>query len=980
MPKISKKEFNKQAELIKQQAELIKQLQQQAKQSKSKFKRTEYLGRTYRYNTLGELQQRLMVDKNITKIIASNVPLERIIYNKDNEVEKIDLRDKPTILKRFGVKKINREKIFNNDIKLNSAKLLSSLPIENKVDMFVVIRVKFAISNIPEVRIFKEIFDGYLENIKDETEKIARQYVDDIGNGAEFISYKVVKLLSKNDKELEIEDYKLRQTTPLNIFNEYINIELNSNKDCAISYLLDKLPNLEYEINQIPNINGVKINDLSNFLRKYKIPYKMYRYNGKIIDKYNEKSRKCLVFICYDNHLFPCNNKYLQKVNIEEFPIKIIDDSKKMISDLLNENIIAGNIEIAGSDIVSFTNNNIRYIENAEYNKCKEILKKFGLEDKVHNKIKIPYIFSILENVYIKENIDSFWIDHDIFKKSGFIFQRTIKSKEGISTIDKNKMYPYCLQKLRFLISTDYRTNKITKNPTEIVDHNLYLVKPKQSSILIENTNIYTGEHLKFCISEGFKLNEDFTLLEEITTNKYPNYYRKMINDMYENISSDDFKLMCNISIGKFECMADIKRSLKPIEISRNKEKLIDDSFKIDINSNFSLLCEEFEKITNLYNRKPIAIQIKDESKRVLYEKMKEMNLKTEDIIKIKVDSITYYGKLPKGLDKDDLYGWKETKTEIDDLKDDIPIDNEIITTIINNPNSNAVVTRKQKSVLAKCYAGAGKTYYIKNTLVKDMKDFIILSPTHISLREFKKIGLSCNVIQTFTLSHTIPKEKNIIIDEVGMCDKEAHDLIFKMFLLGKNIYCFGDFNQLPNVKGEEYSSIHYLNYLFDENINLDENRRNHFTREYYDSLINETVNIKEEVRKHQTTYDKADVVICWRNSTVDEYNKKIMKERRIKKYDEGLTYLCYTNKFQDKGLYNKFEYTIKETDEETVTFDNDITIKKTYLLKYFKPNFARTVYCVQGDSFKSYHFAEEDEYFLDGRIGYVVISRLLTK
>jgi hypothetical protein len=620
-------------------------------------------------------------------------------------------------------------------------------------------------------------------------------------------------------------------------------------------------------------------------------------------------------------------------------------------------------------------------VENADYNKCSDILKILGLEDKIYDKIKLPYIFNILEKVYVKENLDSFWIDHNLFKKSGFIFKRTIKSRENISTIDKNKMYPYCLQKLRFLISTDFRTNIVIKNPNDIIDHYIYIVKPMQSSIAFEYTDIHSGEYIKYWINEGFELNKDFIILEEISSRKHTNYYRKMINDMYENLDPNDFKTICNQSIGKFESMTDIKKQLKPIEITRNKEKRIDDDiYLVDLNSEQSLLCKITENVSNLYNKKPIAMQIKDESRIVLYEKMKEMGLKSEDIIKINIDSITYYGKLPKGLNKDDLYGWKESETKIDDLKDDVPIDNEITTTIINNPNSNAVITRKQKSILAKCYAGAGKTYYIKNTLTKDMKDFIILSPTHISLREFKKVGLTCDVIQKYTLRSTIPQEKNIIIDEFGMCDKEAHDLIFKLFVLGRNIYCFGDFNQLPNVKGEEYSSKHYLDYLFEEKINLDENRRNHFTKEYYDSLINETVNIKEEVRKHQTTHDNADVVICWRNTTVDEYNKKIMKERKIKKYDEGLTYLCYTNKFQDKGLYNKFEYTIKETDDETVTFDNDITIKKTHLLKYFKPNFARTVYCVQGDSFKSYYFAEEDEYFLDGRIGYVVISRLLTK
>ena len=45
-------------------------------------------------------------------------------------------------------------------------------------------------------------------------------------------------------------------------------------------------------------------------------------------------------------------------------------------------------------EIISFIHNNIKYICNNEYNDCKEILIKFGLEDKIYDKTT-NLIFSI---------------------------------------------------------------------------------------------------------------------------------------------------------------------------------------------------------------------------------------------------------------------------------------------------------------------------------------------------------------------------------------------------------------------------------------------------------------------------------------------------------------------------------------------------------------------------------------------------------
>ena len=65
-------------------------------------------------------------------------------------------------------------------------------------------------------------------------------------------------------------------------------------------------------------------------------------------------------------------------------------------------------------------------------------------------------------------------------------------------TIDKNKSYSWNLTQLPYLIRTDIRCFEwkiiMRQEPTEdcITDHYLYIVKPKQSTILLPTTNIYS--------------------------------------------------------------------------------------------------------------------------------------------------------------------------------------------------------------------------------------------------------------------------------------------------------------------------------------------------------------------------------------------------------------------------------------------------------------------------------------------------------
>jgi hypothetical protein len=45
----------------------------------------------------------------------------------------------------------------------------------------------------------------------------------------------------------------------------------------------------------------------------------------------------------------------------------------------------------------------------------------------------------------------------------------------------------------------------------------------------------------------------NFRILEEQETETVPNYFKEMVNDLYDKLDNDTFKEIMNIHIGKFE-------------------------------------------------------------------------------------------------------------------------------------------------------------------------------------------------------------------------------------------------------------------------------------------------------------------------------------------------------------------------------------------------------------------------------------------
>jgi len=792
-----------------------------------------------------------------------------------------------------------------------------------------------------------------------------------------------------------------------NIFNNVIEMT-QSDENCVKQYLKYQYKKIsDKTIERIGTDEGVNCYDITNFTSKYNIKTLIYDIEGNIISSFYpekpNKSYKSLVGISYNNHFYALKNEILNKVSIPTKTVikKNIDNEFKKIID---DKIIPSNISIMLNDrqkqfkISSYSIKNDIFISNDNYDVCNMILDKFGLKDKITPYTTYKNICSILESVYIPENIYSF------FKTNGKIgsynyFNKNVDIERYYSnfkTIDHNKFYSNCLKDLDYLISTDMR-QKEPKNIYynslndifDLVDHYLYIAKPYKPNVLMPNKGVYTGEHLYFCHSK----NIHFEIFEEIETKRHQNYYSALIKDIYDKLTDEKYtkcmnqgkyedlrKYIINIMIGKFEQDDYIASNYKVSKVCNFEERKKQDGYFIKYNDNLYFKVEKVNEVKKIMNKLPINIQVKEMSRRKLFDKINKLGIKDDDLVCINVDAITYINRGQKQtLSSKDWTKWKQIYKPFEYYENiKKTYDNEV------DENINATFKlpqNKNNNILYNSYAGAGKTHTIINEIIPKEDNYIILTPSHNSAKEYYKLGVNCKVIQTYTYNNTIPDENVLIIDEIGLCDREAHILIYKCMLLNKKIYGLGDFRQLlPVNETAHFNTNNYLNHIFSEIKDIKTNYRNNFTTDYYDSLINSTdkIYLNGEVQKYNNDdYKTAEIIICFKNTTKDKYNKLMTEHLNIKFGDVGCKIICNSNDMKDKGIYNNFDFTIKDIIDDKIILDDDTEITKKELDKHFVLGYAITLYKAQGQQFKSFYYAVEDIRFLDGRSTYTLISRL---
>jgi hypothetical protein len=832
--------------------------------------------------------------------------------------------------------------------------------------------------------------------------------------------------------DINPQNMRMREQKPLNISYLYKDIiELKETENnCVITYLLDTYDKLSKKnIKKLGNIDGINCDELNKFCNGYNIKMLIYDIQGNIISSnYPEKinkSYKSLVGISYNNHFYPLKNQILNKVSIPK-QIKQKNDLNKSFDKLLKDNKIPSNIKIMVKDkkewidentftkkqeieFITFCDDKIQYVNNPDYDICLEILNAFGLKDKITPFTNLKNIFNILEKPYKTENVESFfnipyskggcnYYNHDIDIK---------KNIDDIITLDHGKFYSKMLCDLEYIISVDIRQSQPIKYDMTIndsvIEHYFYIAKPIKSCLLMENTNIYTGSHLVECYERGV----EFEILEEIQTNRHFNYYTKLINDIYDKLNDKKYtkyvidgkeqdlrKYIINVIIGKFEQDIQINNEMIVEKICNFEERMKEQGYYIKYDKYF-LKTQQNKIWSKIYNKKPIAIQIKDKARIVLFDKIQELKIKENELVNIETDSISFVYKKQNlnFLNHNNWYGWRKISKDEKYFKSRSKCNFDIIdceTTFFNQQKEN------NNNVLYDCYAGSGKTYTIINEIIPKINDdYIIITPSHNSAKEYYKLKLNCKVVQTYNFINTLPEEKHIIIDEVGLCDRNAQDFIYKCYLDNKTTYSLGDFKQLlPIGEHKHFDTINYLNQIYGKIISVNTNFRNNFTLEYYNKLMYSTDKefLKNEIKKYRCDdYKKADIIICITDDGGDKsrqkYNNLMAEHKKITKFDIGAKIVCNTNFLRKKDIYNSFDFIIKaihineNSDPEEKIYDYELDdgtiITEKELDDNFELGYAITLYKAQGQQYNSFYFPDEDLQYINGRTAYTLISRL---
>ncbi len=924
----------------------------------------------------------------------------KMIINPAGDIGRYKLRDKPLIFRQFGIRRVHKRSVVRNipmkgDVRTKknitfrdgAVRIIIELTMKITWGHYWVIRKKqFGITKQKKTGIEKRIgIVTRTDHIRLRSQILADQYAREVAQDAEaeILETRIISRLT--GQELKFKNMKL---SGIRYELGYETIDVDEG-DCVIKYLKSRYSKLKNQTETLPK-HGVSIKKIVEFCKINRIKCIAYDINKNVIGKYmptKHAHKKSLIFIAYSNHIYPLKNKFLRKSRPSYGDVVYVDNIKQEMTKLLNNKIVPQRVQLSGGDVCSFVHDNKKYIQNDEHKQCLEILTKFGLEDKIYDSIKISYLGNLIEKMYIGKPIESFFPESATFCKGGFNYKNTKlyndKSiHDDIKCIDKNKGYAWCLSHLPYLISVDIRYSKMFKNIKDIIDHYLYIAKPKYSTILMPTTNIYPGYHLNICKKEGI----EFEVLEGITTKKQQNYYKLMVEDLYERLDENDFKNIINIMIGKMQKTSEIFSINKFDRICNKDEAKRIEGFKIPLDIDHVIVTTVKEDV-RMYTKKPIAFQVIDYMRYTTYMKMKEMNLTDKDIVEVHTDSIAYINhSYPKNMNKK-LDGWKieywQQRCEATE-------------SIISDSTYTFKPSITYNNTIYNDHAGAGKTETIKK-MVPDLKDYIILTPTHKARLCYVKKNYNAKVYQTYTEQNMVPKENTIIVDEHGMFDIHGTNLLIKCMLLNKRVISFGDYNQLlPCGCIEPLNSKAYLNTFFRHKTSLGTNYRNNFTREYYDDIISGKLNAYKEVKKHSTKkfYD-AEYVICYRNVIVDMYNERMMKHIDLKWGQIGLKIICKTNRFVNKGIYNNMielitkKYVIQkgrgkpktmyELSNGTILTESQLN-SKTRQESNFKPAYALTTYGVQGDSISSYYYAPEDKKFIDSRLAYTVISRLKQK
>ena len=777
---------------------------------------------------------------------------------------------------------------------------------------------------------------------------------------------------------------------------------------------------------------------------------------------YTEKSKcEHIILYIEDNHLYVVKSmkhkNHLTRKSIKNYDNAII---KNVLSveplKLLNSLVLGFDLDSHTNEIkyLMYDNDKELFTNYDDIKITNKFIKKLGYDKRILFSNPNNFINKIIDKYNINTfSIFPFRINNDVLMyKNNEIKQE--KNDETLLNIDKNKCFSNALYDCPFIPIFNVFTNvKRNYEPNElIVNHYLYFIEVNEPNEIYYNNGFRFGyflnkvgglKHIKI------KYVYECDILKD-SENNIINPYGVMINDLYGVAETKEeinfIKDSVNKYIGKMmnpeKQKITYKENLKCSNVNDLKlmfkndmEKIYSgdlDEEEIDKKLNNDLSYDDVLKIMTLRNdigyiedthnknmvwhwtlkeknnmyvgqdNKPLHILIRDIAQLYILEKINEIGLKKEDIIEINTDCIYIKNSNNYDLTKinnnpNDWKAWKTTKGYKKEQIQNVNLklnDNEPEETkYFYELNENQYNFNLE-------YAGGGKTYRIKEQIKNEIKknnkySYIILSSFNDFITEYRKDGLNAYTIAHYIYHNKTIKEKNIYVDEFGICS--INEILYMFRHQYKNFHLYGDLKQLCPVKSNKVNENFLKQIAYDYNTKWT-NKRNTFTKEFYDELINEKdiKNINKIVNVYNSPIKQANKIIAFYNDTVDKYNKLMLKEYN-KQFNENNIDIdipilntennlsVKTPKGEIEQIYNRHSFNIVEKindAEEYIICDgiNKYIVSKEILLKYFKVAYCITLYASQGKTFNKIHYVKDERdrqaLMKDGAL-YTLISRL---
>jgi hypothetical protein len=800
-----------------------------------------------------------------------------------------------------------------------------------------------------------------------------------------------------------------------NLYNEIIDIP-NNDENCVVATLTKLYPVAynakKYFLKVSPDYEkkGISTDEIYDFCVEKKIQMLCYDIGGNLIKSHipvKPSKFKSLCYIQYNEHMYLIKNRKLNKKIKNNLPnqLKTSSELNNMFYDLLEKKVIPADVRISNISvgnkplISSFIHDDVYYFSNDDYLLCERLLEALGAKHLMTPYINKYNLITTLEELYNITNVKSFFpqlVDHSfdlLLYKSEYFNNLSEEEIEALNPIifDKSKAYGNALERLPEILTVDIRhMPKIKYTDEPIHQSYVYYIIPTYHTVLIPNAIYASGYDILYYQSRDIS----FSIIHYYEAIAQPNPYKNLINDFYTKAypiavskqEKDNIKQIINIFIGKMEHVDKVTSNILVKKICNKTEALLSTGMNTKLNDSNHLIWEEHRnmKKSSIYTGKLTKCLLLNMHRRMIFEKMEDMNVCESRLIYLKTDAICF---IPREEDKhlyttesDDYKGWKQ-----EPYKPFICENQYELRTFVNTDK-----TVMNNNVLYNCYAGTGKSYLIKNRIIKKIeeegKTYIVLTPSHSSIMEYRREGYINAVIQTFDYTTDLPKYDVVIIDELGMCSTSANSMLWRFMCVNPSsqIIACGDFKQLIPPRDQLSNQPDYLNIMFPRHRNLKVNHRNNFTIPYYDSLINESIPLNAEIRKYNTPMKDAEYIILPTNIQIEAMNKYLLDKKGLTMYSEGLEVMCKTNKLRDHDIYNNYKlfFDSLDEDDDMVYLHDDVNEYKITKKQYdsnFQYSRCRTLYNCQGMTIKSYHIPNKYiSYFgASGRFAYTLISRL---